>query len=237
MGAATSRLAETAWESADGGLGPEGQCVRQADSPLAGYEEVTLAKRNALNRRSFDVMDANGTKIFSTEVASKTRMHFEVVDSTGQKVVRVTTGPYRRVWEVYTYEKPAKDAQPDGKVSAKAEAPVYKRAVLKLGFQRIDGDFCLVGNDGTMGPPLFHAEAIKGVKAKVQAYGVPAGFDKKVAAELPPLCAYWDWQHNFLRAKHWVTLKLAKGTDRLAFIICVVIFELMQQENPAGATS
>ncbi|XRB02856.1 hypothetical protein NFJ02_15g22100 [Pycnococcus provasolii] len=237
MGAATSRFNLEQLQQTVASYPPESCLLPATTPPLEEYTTITLAKRNALNRRSFDITDANGVAMYTTEVAKGTRMWFDVVTPTGTKVARCATGPLRKVWDIYIFDKPTKDAPVDAKASTKAEAPVYKRAQLKLGVMRIDGDFCVVGPDGTVGPPLFHVEAIKGIKVKCQAYCVPAGFDKKSAAELPPLVAYWDWDHNFLRAKHWVNLKLSKGTDSLAFIICVVIMELLKQENPASGTS
>ena len=237
MGAAPSRYNADLLQQTVAAYAPEACLLPNSTPPLEEYTTFKLAKRNALNRRCFDVTDANGTTLYSTEVAKGTRMWFDVVTPTGTKVARCSTGPLRKVWDIFVFDKPAKDAPVDAKASTKAEAPVYKRAQLKLGVMRIDGDLCTVAPDGTVGPPLFHVEVIKGIKVRCQAYCVPAGFDKKSAAEMPPLVAYWDWDHNFLRAKHWVNLKCAKGCDSLAFIICVVIMELLKQENPAAGTS
>ena len=110
MGGATSKLAETDWEKADGCLEHDEDTIDRS-RPTAVYQSYELIKRS-YNQRECDIIDRNKDLLYSTRLVPGTIACFDVLGrDLDTCVLRVNVDLSRRNWIVYSVGRPIFEGQ------------------------------------------------------------------------------------------------------------------------------
>jgi len=118
MGGAVSRLDETDWDVADGGLESADQTIDGAP-PTTSYQTYHLIKKAVLaSQRGFDVTDSQSNLVYSVKPSPGTIAGFDVLGvgsaTSDVYLLRVTADLARRTWIVYRFDQPVfENQQPD----------------------------------------------------------------------------------------------------------------------------
>ena len=115
MGGSVSRLDETDWDVADGGLESSDQTIDGAP-PTASYQTYYLIKKAVLaSQRGFDVTDSQSNLVYTVKPCPGTIAGFDVLGvgsaTSDVYLLRVTVDLTRRTWMVYRFDQPVFENQ------------------------------------------------------------------------------------------------------------------------------
>lgn len=231
-----SRLDETDWEKADGGLSPDFKCLA-GNAPADAKKTITVEKGK--NNYEFEVKDEEGNVLLRSRQVHKYKSMFELVTPDFKRICRVKKallGDYS--WRIYSFTDKAFDGQTEDEdawkqneltgmqmlpskttpIVGSEKAPLYRSCDFQLNAARTQMDMLPIetfAHDarGKPGSPILHVEKVKNM------------FGKQIFQTCLPgetaLVSYWDWD------KKKAQLQVAKGTDITMHALLVVLIDLI----------
>jgi len=238
MGGAASKFDETDWTKADGGLREASDTIDGA-KPSTHHSILSLKKQNLVNQRDYDIRDDQDILLYTTKGVQGTIKWFDLFGKGGEKLFRVQTDELaRQKWFIFAYGKSAyAGQQPDTDATKAAGEPVYRKAMVKVTWNKHHGNVHLYGEEKGDGEKdaagvvqedsILKVEEIRSITSQFQSY-VPKGMD----IAHPPLDGHWVWEHTV--STHKIKMNLAKGCDIALHCILAVMTNMVSIERIAG---
>lgn len=238
MGGATSRFAETNWETADGGLKDPSQTI-DGMAPIREHSILALKKSSLVNQREFVIRDDAGDLLYTSKAMEGTTKWFNLFDANGNKIFSIQTDSLRNEWRIYSlapnWEGQAADAEAKASMLDVEEGneSLYRRARIDITWNKYHGEVHFFGpsEDDPCGVmekiAVLRCEEISSITAQFQSYS-----PKDVLLDNalhPPLAGWWVWEHT--KRSHQLKMHLAKGTDAALHCIVAITCNMVNVEK------
>ncbi|CAJ1963693.1 unnamed protein product [Cylindrotheca closterium] len=238
MGGATSRFAETDWESASAGV----KETIDGSMPSEDLSILTLRKNNSIvDQRSFEIRnDVDELLYVSKPIVGSTKW-FDLCSASGEKLFCVHTDALHEKWTIFAYKPVWEDQQADEGISDKEK--IYRRARIDIAYGKShgevfpyiqdwehDSDFKGVASDKS----LLKVEEIKSMTAQFQSY-IPQAALHDNALVHPALCGWWVWENT--RNRHQMKMHLVKDSDIALHCIVAITTNLVHVEKESFETT
>lgn len=249
MGGEQSRLKETDWNTANGGLAAEMNCLC-GDHPTSEKQTITLTKTNRFDSHRYFIEDGAGNILFKTQAVPGYETMFEL-SKNDLRFCRVKKDLKGFGWTFFSYILPAFQTQKADK-EGHMEDELKHLKLLPKPIKEIKGD--------NPKEEMFRAYHFKFDASKVHATIVPFVDDaseliadrsdecgvpgrvilqvervkslvgkERYQTSLPgkkELVSYWEW-HNSLNEIQ-AELQVAKGADLAMHVALVVLINLVK---------
>jgi hypothetical protein len=242
MGAAPSRHHLTDWATATGGLSTPNDTV-VGDPPTVNPTKITLAPKRAvmgqtlpvigqlITTREYDVVDATGMLIFTTQAYSKLESGFDLfrADDDSNPILRIGSNASNRTWSAFTAEPNFEGQKPEPNASSKAGVDLYRKATIVF----VKGSehhalvhiFYSLGDDDVNTVLTVERCRGEGIVDTHWHFQTSLPLKEGEDAASQPLVGYWKWAGSNipLMQDDKIEMELCKGSDLALHVILAIV--------------